>query len=103
MSAALIAAARAFVAAYDASDMRLFDHVDAIRSALSAAESQPATIAQPLTDADLLKIAREAVQGSTIKLTRDVGPYEVTEPTHAYRCLADALVAAACIGAQEQP
>ena len=59
--------------------------------------------AQPLTlpDSELLRVARGVIDGNTIKLTRDVGAYEVTEPTHAYRCLADALVAAAA--AQEQP
>lgn len=56
--------------------------------------------AQPLTDAALLKIAREEAGGTVIKLTRDVGPYEVTEPTHVYRLIARAIERAHGIGAQ---
>ena len=64
----------------------------------TAPPAQPA--AQPLTDEQLLAIARDAAGGTSIKLTRDVGPYEVTELTHVYRCIARAIELAHGIGSQ---
>ena len=65
-----------------------------------AAQAGPAQA--PLTDDVLLKIAREHA-GTTIKLTRDVGPYEVTEPTHVYRLIARAIWNAALAAAPQAP
>ena len=62
------------------------------------AEAQPA--AQPLTDEQLLSIARAEAGGTGIKLTRDVGPYEVTEPTHVYKCIVRAIERAHGIGSK---
>lgn len=55
---------------------------------------------QPLTDEQLLAIARNEASGTSVKLTRDVGPYEVTEPTHVYRCIARAIEVAHGIGSK---
>lgn len=73
--------------------------VRALYAAPPSAQAEPQV---PLPDDQVLAIFREAVDGNTIKLTRDVGPYEVTEPTHAARKLVNAIVAAAHgIGKQE--
>jgi hypothetical protein len=45
----------------------------------------------PLTEEQLLRIARDEAMGTSIKLTRDVGPYEVTEPTYVYKQIARAI------------
>lgn len=54
--------------------------------------------AQPLTDEQLLAIARQETVGYTIKLARDIGPYEVTQVTHVYRQIARAIERAHGIG-----
>lgn len=55
--------------------------------------------ARPLTDEALLKCVRETVHGEILRLTRDVGAYEVTEPTPTLRKLAFAIVRAAAASA----
>jgi hypothetical protein len=52
---------------------------------LAAYDSQPRTVLEPLTPKELLGCVRDAalVGCNLLKLTRDVGPYEITEPTHA--------------------
>lgn len=64
-----------------------------------AAAAPAAPVPAPvLTDAELLRIARDVAPGNEVRLARDVGPYEVTEPTPMLRALAGAILAAAGIG-----
>lgn len=57
----------------------------------------------PLTDGQLLAIAREEAHGDTIKLTREAWPYGVTEVTHVYRSIARAIERHHGILPKEQP
>lgn len=53
-----------------------------IRTILAALDAAQATREVPrLTDGQLLTVIRAVSKGNTIRLTRDVGPYEVTELT----------------------
>lgn len=59
---------------------------------------------QPLTEAAILRIVQRTIHGSTLLLTRDVGTYEVTEPTHDLCMLVRAIERAHGITpAKEQP
>lgn len=67
-----------------------------LRDAYAAGMSNPAAHPQPapLTEAAILRIVQRTIHGTTLRLTRDVGPYEVTEPTHDLCMLVRAIEAA---------
>lgn len=63
-----------------------------LREYAALLQARPAEAGRvPLTDEQLLAIAREEAHGDTIKLAREVGPYAVTEVTHVYRSIARAI------------
>lgn len=74
-----------------------FGSVEALRVYTLKIGNQARAAAAPaaVPDETLLAIFRATVRGDTLKLTRDVGPYEVTEPTQEARDLAQAILAAA--------
>ena len=61
--------------------------LDEAVSALSAPQA-------PLTDEQMLKCLRSITKANELRLARDVGPYEVTEPTQDFRDLVQAVRAA---------
>lgn len=76
----------------DAYAARLRSHlIEYIYPAAATAQPQAQPLV-PLTDEQALRCIRTVVHGSTLRLTRDVGPYEVTELTPDARRLIDALI-----------
>ena len=65
---------------------------------------QPAAVPQPLKDEQILECVRSIGLPKPMGLTRDVGPYEVTEPSYYLQLLVRAIEAAHGItGAAREP